>query len=97
MRNAFPITLAVAGCSLVAPLSTNLAQGTAFTYWGRLNDGSSPAQGLYDLSFTVFDSSAGGTNVGGVVTNSAVPVTNGLFTVALDFGAVLLRFVWSCH
>src|SRR5436190_24156667 len=30
-------------------LSTLLAQGSAFTYQGRLNDGASPANGLYDL------------------------------------------------
>ena len=32
-------------------LSTH-AQGTAFTYQGRLNDNGSPANGIYDLRFT---------------------------------------------
>ena len=66
------------------PLS---AQTTAFTYQGRLNDNGSPASGNYDLRFTIFDS-AGGTNfVGGPLTNAATPVSNGLFTTTLDFGA----------
>lgn len=64
------------------------AQGTAFTYQGRLNDGSGPATGIYDLQFTVYD----GTNsqaavIAGPLTNSATAVSNGLFTVSLDFGA----------
>jgi len=35
--------------SLSLPLSTCLAQGTAFTYQGRLNDGTGSASGSYDL------------------------------------------------
>src|SRR5262245_1529288 len=34
-------------------LSTLFAQGTDFTYNGQLNDGGSPATGLYDLQFTL--------------------------------------------
>jgi hypothetical protein len=63
------------------------AQGTAFTYQGRLNDGANPAGGSYDLRFTMYDSSGGPTVASGPLTNSATGVTNGLFTVTLDFGA----------
>ncbi|MEI8290915.1 MAG: hypothetical protein WCH99_15735 [Verrucomicrobiota bacterium] len=64
------------------------AQTTAFTYQGRLNDANGPATGLYDLAFTLYDSaSSRGNTVGaGAITNAATPVTNGLFTVTLDFG-----------
>jgi trimeric autotransporter adhesin len=62
------------------------AQGTAFTYQGRLNDGSNPAGGTYDLRFSLYDSLGGGSQVGGVLTNAATSVSNGLFTVVLDFG-----------
>jgi len=31
------------------------AQGTAFTYQGRLNDGANPASGIYDLRFAIYD------------------------------------------
>ena len=63
------------------------AQGTAFTYQGRLNDGGGPANGNYDLTFTLFGVSSGGSAIVGPRTNSLVGVTNGGFTVMLDFGA----------
>ena len=59
-------------------------QTTAFTYQGRLNDGGSPANGSYQFLFWVDD----GNNaiVGTSITPPPVGVTNGLFTVTLDFG-----------
>jgi formylglycine-generating enzyme required for sulfatase activity len=69
------------------PLSAAHAQGTAFTYQGRLNSGGSPANGRYDLTFTLFSTNTTGAAIAGPVTNSATPVSNGLFTVTLDFGA----------
>ncbi len=63
------------------------AQGTAFTYQGRLNDSGSPAGGSYDLTFALYGSTnLPGTVLTGPITNSAVAVTNGLFTTLLDFG-----------
>jgi hypothetical protein len=62
------------------------AQGTAFTYQGRLNDGSSPASGLYDITFTLFEATTNGNLISGPVLKSATAVSNGLFTVTLDFG-----------
>jgi hypothetical protein len=65
------------------------AQGTAFTYQGRLNDGANPASGNYDFSFALF--SGNGTDsgqIGATQTNLAVAVTNGLFTANMDFGPV---------
>jgi hypothetical protein len=62
------------------------AQGTAISYQGRLNYGGSPATGLYDLTFKVFDVVAGGAALAAPVVLDAVPVTNGLFNVSLDFG-----------
>lgn len=64
------------------------AQGTAFTYQGRLNDGANPANGNYDLRFTIYDSTNNpGTIIAGPLTNAPSTVSNGLFTVTLDFGA----------
>lgn len=62
------------------------AQGSAFTYQGRLNDGSIAASGTYDLQFALFDAASGGTQQSGTWTQLAQGVTNGLFTVTLDFG-----------
>ena len=57
--------------TLDSQLSTAHAQGTAFTYQGRLNDGGSPASGSYDLTFALFDAATSGNQVGGTVTNLA--------------------------
>ncbi len=62
------------------------AIGTAFTYQGRLVDAGSPATGLYDMRYTVWDSAAAGLQVGGAVVLAPVSVSGGLFTVPLDFG-----------
>src|SRR5271170_4538632 len=61
------------------------AQGTAFTYQGRLQNGTSLASGNYDLSFTLYTNSSGGSAVAGPVTNLAVAVSNGLFTTIVSF------------
>ena len=78
----------IATLGLIASLPRADAQGSTFTYQGRLNDGGTPANGLYDLRFTIYDSTNNpGVVVAGPLTNSAAGVSNGLFTVALDFGA----------
>jgi trimeric autotransporter adhesin len=83
-----PIALALLALStLNVQLSTVLAQGTAFTYQGRLHDGATPACGSYDLTFTLYDAGADGDLIAGPLTNSSTAVSNGLFTVMLDFGA----------
>jgi len=68
------------------PVATVLAQGTAFTYQGRLNNGTNPATGNYDFTFTLYGSSSGATVLAGPVTNAAVGVSNCLFAVLVDFG-----------
>ncbi len=81
------LLLALLGLStLSSPLST-LAQGTAFTYQGRLNHNDSPANGSYDFQFKLFDALAGGNQVGPLVSQSSVAVSGGVFTAPLDFGA----------
>lgn len=59
--------------------------GTGFTYQGRLNDGGSLASGAYDFEFKLYDDSTNGSQVGSAIT-ATVPITDGLFTVSLDFG-----------
>lgn len=72
--------------TLNAGLLTAYAQGTAFTYQGRLNDGSTFANGSYDLLFTLYNTNTTGVALAGPATNSAVAVSNGLFTTLIDFG-----------
>ncbi|HEY0461391.1 MAG TPA: tail fiber domain-containing protein [Pyrinomonadaceae bacterium] len=66
------------------------AQTTAFTYQGKLTDSNLAANGSYDMQFALFDAPAGGSQIGATVTNAAVQVTNGIFTVTLDYGAISL-------
>jgi trimeric autotransporter adhesin len=66
--------------------SNCLAQGTAFTYQGQLNQEGAPASGSYDLTFGIWTAASGGTQAGTTLTNAGVSVSNGLFTVMLDFG-----------
>ena len=61
------------------------AAASAFTYQGRLDQAGVPAQGLFDFRFALYD--AGNYQIGSTLTNAAVTVSNGLFTVSLDFGA----------
>ena len=69
-------------------LSTLQAQSSSissFTYQGRLDDTNGPANGTYDFSFALFTASTGGSQVGLSVARTFLPVTNGLFTVPLEF------------
>ena len=61
------------------------AQGSAFTYQGRLIDQGARANGIYDFRFTLYDAEAGGTAIGSS-RNYGTAVSNGLFTLTLDFG-----------
>src|SRR3974390_806883 len=82
--------LALLIISLNSQLSNLFAQGTAFTYQGQLADGGNPATGFYDFQFRVFDTAPTntGTSLGSPNPNitNALPVSNGLFSVTLDFG-----------
>ena len=68
-----------------------LAQTSTITYQGRLTDGGTAANGTYDLRFTLWDAVISGNQipVGSPITltKTGVNVTNGVFTVQLDFGA----------
>ena len=41
---------------------------SGFTFQGRLTDGAAPANGVYDLTFTLYDALTGGAQVGPVQT-----------------------------
>ena len=61
--------------------------GTAFTYQGRLYDANSPAEGLYDFEFEVYDDDDAGNQQGATINQDEVDVIDGYFTVQLDFGS----------
>jgi len=61
--------------------------GSAFSYQGRLATAGVSAEGSFDFLFRLYDSAGGGGQVGQTQTNNAVVVSNGVFTVPLNFGA----------
>src|SRR5579859_5875796 len=74
------------------PLAAQVLQGTAFTYQGELRQNNAPVTATVDLVFDLFDAPSGGAQVGPSQLFTAgygnpVSVVNGIFTVALDFGA----------
>jgi trimeric autotransporter adhesin len=62
------------------------AQGSAFTYQGWLRTAGAPANGEYEITFTLYDAVTNGNAIAGQ-TVAPVPVTNGLLAAALDFGS----------
>ncbi len=63
-----------------------VAQQSVFTYQGRLQSGGFAADGNFDMQFTLHSAPTGSSVVGGPITIAPVQVSNGLFTVQLDFG-----------
>jgi len=90
-HHAKRIVLLLLALAMTGIANSAFAQGTAFTYQGRLQDGSTSANGNYDFQFTLWDALSGGTQqpqaAPVTVTKSNVVVTNGVFTTQLDFGA----------
>jgi hypothetical protein len=72
---------------VVLSASTVFAQGTGFHFQGRLNDGTNPANGRYDLQFGLFNAITGGTQIGATVARPNTVLINGVFSTTLDFGA----------
>ena len=75
-------------CLLVALFALPMvasAQGSAFTYQGRLTENGSPASSTNDLTFTLYNAASGGATVGVSNVVNDLVVSNGLFTVTLDF------------
>lgn len=78
--------LAVVGlCALCAAVASGM--DTAFSYQGRLDISGMPANGEFDFRFILYDSEIGGSQVGPILYGDDIPVSNGLFTVHLDFGS----------
>lgn len=61
--------------------------GTAFTYQGLLKDAGGAVDQTCDFRFGLYDTSSSGSLIGAVVDSTGVSVSDGLFTVGLDFGA----------
>ena len=93
LRHSFVALALLALSTLNSQLSTALADpdpsnSVPFTYQGQLQNNGLPASGTYNFTFTLFNAGTGGAYDGpGPHTNNGVIVSNGLFTVLIDFGA----------
>ncbi len=65
-------------------LLTALAQTTAFTYQGQLTQSGAPVNGEHEFEVSLFAAANGGTALE-ILTIEEIGVTNGLFTVLLNF------------
>src|SRR5881392_3929499 len=83
----YSFTPLVVVIAILVGATMTLAQTSSFIYQGRLTDGGTAANGNYDLQFGLFDRLSGGTQIGSTQTINSVAVSNGVFTVSLDFGA----------
>lgn len=72
---------------LTQPAVVQADLGGVVTYQGRLTHNGSPVDGTRDLMFTLYDAATEGTQVGDAVVLEDVILTDGLFTVDLDFGS----------
>ena len=87
MNKILPLLLASVLCSFVVPTQTARAQSTGFTYEGQLSEGGSPANGSNDLRFVLYDAATAGSTISTNITFDDLQITNGLFTVTLDWGS----------
>jgi hypothetical protein len=85
MNYSILIKLTLIGLLALAQSREAVAQGSAFSYQGRLSDGGAPANGVYDFMFTLNDSADPTTDFIAWVGMPGVPVSNGLFNVTLNF------------
>ncbi len=85
MKTKFHCLFAV--LALLAGIYQVDAQGTAFTYQGRLNMNGSAANGNYEFEFVLYPTNQSGFPVGPVSSPNAA-VSNGLFIVTLDLGDI---------
>jgi hypothetical protein len=67
------------------------AAETAFHYQGSLADEGQPAEGIYDLRFTLHATESGDNPLGQSYLATGVPVTNGLFATQIDLGPGLFN------
>lgn len=89
MRRSLLTIVAVAG-SLIGSAASAQITSTSFTYQGQLQDGSTLANGNYEFAFYLYAGPSGGSSLAHYGTGAdpiTVAVTNGQFSVPVDFGS----------
>ncbi|HVF30416.1 MAG TPA: tail fiber domain-containing protein [Pyrinomonadaceae bacterium] len=78
-------TMLIAGFMLVLVTFAH-GQSSEFSYQGSLTQNGNPANGNFFFEFRLFDALVAGNQIGTTVTQNNVPVSNGSFSVVLNFG-----------
>jgi len=81
------LTLSVALAAALA-IGVPVVHADSFTYHGSLQDAGKAADGSYDMQLTLYSQREGGAVLAGPITLYAVPVKEGNFVTAVDFGAM---------
>ncbi|MBN4082626.1 tail fiber domain-containing protein [Phycisphaeraceae bacterium AH-315-B13] len=66
---------------------THAQNDTTFTYQGLLNEAGAPADGSYNIDISLWDAVTNGTQIGSEVMFNGLAVSEGMFSIQLDFGA----------
>lgn len=77
--------LAVCMC---ATAQAGTPAGTEFTYQGLLKSNDAAINDDVDIKCRLYDAAVNGTQIGNEIERLNVPVTEGVFSIALDFGSV---------
>lgn len=80
------ISVGLSAAGLLAVSSFAQSVSSSFTYQGEIQSLGVPAEGLHDLRFSLFGSTAGADQVGSTLCVNDIQVSGGRFTVVLDFG-----------
>ena len=83
-RRKFSSLLVLLPCLTGAVLAAPL--GSAFNFQSHLRQSGVAADGPYDFQFSLWDAPTNGVPIGATLTLAGVGVSNGVFTVPLDFG-----------
>lgn len=78
-------TLLAASLLIALPAAHAAQQSTTFTYQGSLSANGHAANGAYNLAFLLYDVDSGGVPLSAPLQVPNLPVSNGLFTVDLQF------------
>ncbi len=79
------VVLAVAGITTTLSAQTPLSH--EFTYQGQLRANGLPAITTADFQFALFDAATAGTQISATLTKNNIALSNGTFTVTLNFGS----------
>lgn len=78
-------SLLIIGATVMFASSTVRAQ-SVFTYQGRLDVGGTPAEGIHDFRFELYDDAVAGSQIGPTIPVDDLLLEGGLFFADLDFG-----------